>query len=58
MSLLKTVTFLVGHRGHIRTRRGPNVAREQDVVHHCTIDLAMAVLAARCDDDGDLKFYT
>src|SRR6218665_1816214 len=34
---LKLLLFLLNVAGHIRTRRGPDVARGPDVVHHCCI---------------------
>src|SRR6218665_1767142 len=34
ISGLKIITFLLDPAGHTRTRRGPDVARGPDVVHH------------------------
>src|SRR6218665_2631544 len=36
---LKLLLFLLDVAGHIRTRRGPDVARGPDVVHHCFRDM-------------------
>ena len=40
----KLVMFLLDVAGHMTTRRGPDVARGPDVVHHCSINSELSIM--------------